>query len=115
MALAEPPRNHEKELPPRPFSYECVEGQFSEVRLHVVLRSVDLRSCSRTAYPPARRLTSWAIVGIDATLSSTASARAFTASSRCHGPIAALKTSTEMPGFLRRSSPINALPSPSGR
>src|SRR5919107_2136464 len=103
MALGGPPRSHENELLPSLFSRQCLERPFSEVHLHIVLKGSDLRSCSRTAYPPARRLTFSAIVGIDSTLPSTASARAFTASSRCPGPMAALKTSTEMPGFLRRS------------
>src|SRR5215212_5900819 len=31
MAVAGPPRNHEKELPPRLFSHQCVEGEFCEV------------------------------------------------------------------------------------
>jgi hypothetical protein len=33
MTLAEPPRSHENELPPRLISHQCVEGKFSEVHI----------------------------------------------------------------------------------
>src|SRR5215210_277373 len=70
---------------------------------------------SGAAYPLPRRLASSAMVGMDSTLSSSVSDPALTASSRSPGPMAALSTTTETPGLLRRSSPIRALPSPSGR
>src|SRR5215213_2252235 len=39
MALAGPPRSHENGLPPSLFSHQCVEEEFSEVRLTRPLRA----------------------------------------------------------------------------
>jgi hypothetical protein len=39
MALGGPPRSHENELPPRLFSHQYLEEEFSELRLNGVLRS----------------------------------------------------------------------------
>src|SRR5215211_5782426 len=41
MALGGPPRSYKKELPPRLFSHQCLEGGFSEVGLSLLL----LRAC----------------------------------------------------------------------
>src|SRR5215208_6538664 len=54
MALARPPRNHEKELPPRLFSHQCLEGKFCEHRHDGVLRTTHspdpIRQALRRAY-----------------------------------------------------------------
>src|ERR671910_1028413 len=39
MALGEPPRSHENELPPRLFSRQCLKGNFCELPVEGVLGS----------------------------------------------------------------------------
>src|SRR5215216_3504638 len=54
MVLAGPPRSHEKELPPRLFSHQCLEGEFCEHRHDGVLRTPHspdpIRQALRRAY-----------------------------------------------------------------
>src|SRR5215213_9860779 len=59
MALAGPPRSYEKELPPRLFSHQCLEGEFLAVQClaRVARRRPGVRTRDRIPAMPIRART----------------------------------------------------------